>query len=65
MANITRTAALTVTSKLTATEMQEFLTGVPDGAEISFSHQQGDRRDLREAGRSATTIKATWTDSKS
>lgn len=48
MANITRTAALTVTSKLTATEMQEFLTDVPAGAEITFSHQQGDRRDPRE-----------------
>lgn len=65
MANIIRTAALTVTSKLTATEMQEFLTDVPAGAEISFSHHQGDRRDPREAGRTATTIRAAWTDGNS
>ncbi|PCC29746.1 hypothetical protein CIK76_04960 [Glutamicibacter sp. BW80] len=62
MANITRSASMTVTAMLTATEMQEFLTGVPAGAEISFSHQQGDRRDPRESGYRATTIKATWTE---
>ena len=59
MANITRSASMTVTGKLTASEMQEFLTGVPDGAEISFNEQRGDPR---ESGYRATTIKATWTE---
>ncbi|MGP9782551.1 hypothetical protein ACT3UQ_08835 [Glutamicibacter sp. AOP12-B1-11] len=62
MANITRSASMTVTGKLTVTEMQEFLNGVPDGAEISFNEQRGDRRDPRESGYRATTIKATWTE---
>lgn len=55
---------MTVTKKLTVNEMREFLTDVPDGAEISFSERRGDPRDPREAGCRETTIKATWAESK-
>ncbi|MGP5525070.1 hypothetical protein ACTXM3_17595 [Glutamicibacter arilaitensis] len=62
MATITRNASMTVRKKLTVTEMQEFLTGLPAGAEISFSERRGDPRDPRESGFRETTIKATWTE---
>ena len=60
MATITRSASMTVTTKLTTDDMREFLDGLPDGAEISFTDHRGDPRDPREAGRRETTIKATW-----
>lgn len=59
---LTRTAALSTTSTMTANELAQFAMELPGDATITFREERGDLKDPREAGYRRTTITATWTE---